>query len=524
MLSDARTVSSGTTLDYDVCIVGGGAAGITVAVELMGTPVRVCLLESGGLVPDQATQQLYRGESVGHPYYPLDVPRLRYFGGTTNHWSGDCRPLERSDLDVRSWVPESGWSLTYEEIESVYPRAHEILDLGPHDYSPEHWSYGRARALNFDSSQIVTRVSQFSAPTRFGGKFRADLERAANVHVFLNANATEIADSRKDRGSVRVACLSGTRFTIRARAVVMAAGGIENARLLLASTADGARGLGNDRDLVGRFFMDHLSLETGLIVPAAQDLSMFDLYELPARRLNAGPRGVPTKAYLVFTAETMRRLSILNVSAIMSRAWLPPSQESPAYHALQRAIARPSRLWSQIKTMIEGWDDVVSGLYWKAFEQARPLRLYTVRFMTEQAPNRDSRVTLGNARDALGVPVAKLDWRLNELDYHSIRMASRQLAVELGRSGLGRMQPWCAHETDEEIDRRITAGAHHMGTTRMHSDPSRGVVDTQCRVHGTRNVYVASSSVFPTAGHAAPTITIVALAIRLARHLRAVLE
>ena len=98
MLSDARTVSSGTALDYDVCIVGAGAAGITVAVELMGTPVRVCLLESGGLVPDQATQQLYRGQSVGHAYYPLDVPRLRYFGGTTNHWSGDCRPLERSDL------------------------------------------------------------------------------------------------------------------------------------------------------------------------------------------------------------------------------------------------------------------------------------------------------------------------------------------------------------------------------------------------------------------------------------------
>ncbi len=141
--------------------------------------------------------------------------------------------------------------------------------------------------------------------------------------------------------------------------------------------------------------------------------------------------------------------------------------------------------------------------------------------MTEQAPNRDSRVTLGDERDALGMPVVKLDWRLTELDYHSIRTASRQLAVELGRSGLGRMQPWCAHETDEEIDRRITPGAHHMGTTRMHSDPSRGVVDTQCRIHGTRNVYVASSSVFPTAGHAAPTITIVALAIRLAAHLRA---
>ena len=195
----------------------------------------------------------------------------------------------------------------------------------------------------------------------------------------------------------------------------------------------------------------------------------------------------------------MQRLGILNVSAIMSRAWTPPSHDSPAYHALQRAIARPSRLWSQIRTMIEGWDDVVSGLYWKAFEKARPLRLYTARFMTEQAPNRDSRVTLGDERDALGMPMAKLDWRLKELDYHSIRMASRQLAVELGRSGLGRMQPWCAQESDEEIDRRITPGAHHMGTTRMHSDPSRGVVDTECRVHGTRNVYVASSSVFPTA-------------------------
>ena len=196
MLSDARTVLVWNGPRLRRLHRRRGAAGITVAVELMGTPVRVCLLESGGLVPDQATQQLYRGQSVGHAYYPLDVPRLRYFGGTTNHWSGDCRPLERSDMEVRSWVPESGWSLTYEEIASGYPRAHELLDLGPHDYSPEHWSYGQARALNFDAGQVVTRVSQFSAPTRFGVKFRADLERSANVHVYLNANATEITDAR----------------------------------------------------------------------------------------------------------------------------------------------------------------------------------------------------------------------------------------------------------------------------------------------------------------------------------------
>ena len=229
---------------------------------------------------------------------------------------------------------------------------------------------------------------------------------------------------------------------------------------------------------------------------------------------------MPTKAYLVFTADTMQRLGILNISAIMSRAWTPPSHDSPAYHALQRTIARPSRLWSQIRTMIEGWDDVVSGLELEAVRKGASIafvhRAVHDRAGSQPGQPRDARRRAGRVRHA--DRQARL--AANELDYHSIRVASRQLAMELGRSGLGRMQAWCAQESDEEIDRRITPGAHHMGTTRMHVDPSRGVVDIECRVHGTRNVYVASSSVFPTAGHAAPTITIVALAVRLARHLR----
>jgi choline dehydrogenase-like flavoprotein len=523
MLTDARTLPDGSQLEYDVCIVGGGAAGITLAVELVGTSTRVCLLESGGVKFDPATQNLYRGDIVGHTYFPLDQARLRYFGGTTNHWVGDCRPFEDADFAVRPWVPFSGWPFGASELAAGYARASEILDLASDDFQAERWTYGKAKPLPFDQARVLTRVSQFSPPTRFGMKFREDLERAANVHVYLNANVTEVRDARQRVGSVVVKCLSQSTFAVRARVIVVACGGVENARLLLSSVADNPRGLGNDRDLVGRFFMEHVVLDAGMMVSSATELDDLDLYEVPSRRqAPVPPQRVVTKGYLVFSTEMMRQLRMLNVSAILSRAWTPPSHDAPAYRALKDATGSPADLWSHVRTIVGGWEDVIDGLSWRAFQVDRPLRVYTVRFMAEQAPNPDSRVALTDECDALGMRRVKLDWRVSALDYHAIRAASRQLAVECGRSGIGRLQPWCTHESDAQIDQRLAGGAHQMGGTRIHDDPARGVVDSNCRVHGTENVYIAGSSVFPTGGHSAPTMTLVALAVRLARHIRSV--
>lgn len=519
-LADARQIPAESTLTYDVCVIGGGAAGISAAMELRGGPLRVCLLESGGLASESPTQSLYQGEVVGHSYYPLEGPRTRYLGGTTNQWSGDCRPFERVDFAQRPWVPFSGWPLEYEELEHHYARAHQLLELGPYTYEADDWSRGQAKPLPFDVERLVTKVCQYSPPTRFGTRYRGDLKSAPNVDTYLYANATEISGATDTFAVVHVACLSGTRFKVRARAVVIATGGIENARLLLASRQDYREGLGNQSDLVGRYFMEHLSLDAGLMVPAASDLRSLDLYELPRRRLSAEPRqGVNTKGYIMFSAKAMQRLGILNVSITFGRLFTPPALDSEAVQAL-RGVSSPVDLWRHLGVIARGWEHVVSSIYWKLFDVGRPLRAYGIRFQVEQAPNPDSRVQLSEQRDALGNNRAKLDWRLTELEYHTIRMASRQLAVEFGRLGLGRVQPWCANESDAEIDRRVLAGAHHMGTTRMDGSPGHGVVDTNCRVHGSRNVYVAGSSIFPTGGHSAPTVTVVALAVRLARHLR----
>jgi choline dehydrogenase-like flavoprotein len=148
-------------------------------------------------------------------------------------------------------------------------------------------------------------------------------------------------------------------------------------------------------------------------------------------------------------------------------------------------------------------------------------RLYVVKNVAEQAPNPDSRVVLSRERDALDCPRVALCWRTSPLDKRTAHRAREIFGEELWRAGAGRLQsslegegkPWPA---------RLRGARHHMGTTRMHSDPRRGVVDANCRVHGIANLYVAGSSVFPTSGAANPTLTIVALALRLAGHVNQV--
>ncbi|MGH7564021.1 MAG: FAD-dependent oxidoreductase, partial [Gemmatimonadota bacterium] len=258
MLIDARELPDATEIDSDVCIVGAGAAGITIARELAGTPLRVCLLESGGLEFDPEIQALYSGENVGFPYYDADKFRLRFFGGTTNHWQGVCRPLDPIDFEARDWVPGSGWPIGRADLEPYYARAQTICQLGPLDYRVSTWRTEGAAPFALPERWIESRVFQQSPPTRFGQTYRDEIRDAANVRAYLHANVIEIeADSPPPSiRRMRLACLTGIRFTARARWYVLATGAVENARLLLASRRDVPEGLGNVHGWVGRTFME----------------------------------------------------------------------------------------------------------------------------------------------------------------------------------------------------------------------------------------------------------------------------
>ena len=514
MLLDARSLPQDAVIEADICIVGAGAAGIAMARELIGQPLQVVLLESGGLDFDPDVQALYAGEVAGAPSAALDELRLRYFGGTSNHWMGYCRPFDPLDFAARPWVPSSGWPIGPAELAPWYAKAGRVLELESEDYGTAHWQAHIAPLLEgpLTSGRLRAAVFQQSPPTRLGERYRQELERAGNIRTLLNANLVDIVTEPTARvvTELAVACLDGRRLAVRPKIAVLACGGIENPRLLLNARGTAAAGLGNGHDMVGRCFMDHPTYEAADILLDVDP----DLARPPATQLIDTLIGLDPA---VEQAESLCRFATF----VFPRR--EAGVEAAGYRAMRditKALRRgrlPDHLWQLIGTAVGDLDGVAGDL-WQRFVAETPV--LAVRIHPEVAPNRDSRVTLAAGRDALGLQQARLDWRLSEIDRRTIRRGLGILGEELGRHGLGRLRlaPWVLEEPFEVPG---NGAYHHVGTTRMSDDRHQGVVDRHGLIHGMANLYIAGSSVFPTCGYANPTLTIMALALRLADRLKA---
>jgi choline dehydrogenase-like flavoprotein len=525
VFADARSVPRGTRLSADVCIVGAGAAGITLALELSGSPLSVIVLESGGFEFDAETQALYRGRSIGLPYGDLSIPRLRYLGGTTNHWAGECRPFEEADYEAREGIPFTGWPIKKPDVDPFYERAVEVVRLPTHDWSLRHWtSDDSPPPLPLRSDRIVSRVVQEVEPDirPLGEAYRGELRAAPNVTVLLHANATGLETDPQGRTvtSVGVATLDGNRFSVDAGTFVLATGAVENARLLLVSDERRPDGLGNENGLVGRFFLEHPRFLAGFIVPSGADPNLnfyrdhrvdghlfvgflasskeFQLAEglLDLQiRLEVDYGDAPDDA-----ADFARHLMTLagDVDSWQELAIPGAPVPIPYLDVIRRALEDPEDTYVDLRGHLEA-----IGL--------------TTRI--EQAPNPDSRIVLVPERDELGMQRVALDWRLSDVDRRNVRETLELLGAEIGHAGLGRVRILHADEPGWPDD--LNGGQHHMGTTRMSDDPRQGVVDRHCRVHGMSNLFIAGCSVFPTPGGATPTLMLIALAIRLADRLKA---
>jgi len=525
MFIDSRSLPDQEVIEVDLCIAGAGAAGITIAREFIGRDLRVCLLESGGLEHDEETQDLARGEVIGLPYFPLELAQCRYFGGTTNTWSGLCRPLDEIDFEVRDWVPHSGWPFTRSHLEPYYARARSILQLGPLGDDSDAWEGEGAKRWPLSDKRVKTTIFQFSPPTRFGEVYRDEFRRASTIRVFLYANVTEIEtdDAAGTVSGLRVATLAGNEFRVSARCFVLAMGGLEIPRLLLLSNKRRSAGLGNTHDLVGRFFMEHPHLESGAILPSDPgiDIGFYDRH-----RVN----GVVAFGALAIADEILRRDRMLNFSASLAFTVgdrYEAARRSEGASSLRylyrdfRYSRLPRDFWHHLAAVIADIDEVAIDLYGEAFGEVLPI--FGLYNRTEQAPDPDSRITLSTDKDRLGLNRVRLLWRLSAFDRQSIQRAHEIIGRELGRSGLGRLRI-DIEDTDTGWPESLKGGGHLMGTTRMHADPRKGVVDAQCRVHGISNLYISGPSVFPTGGYANPMLTIVALALRLADHLKRVMS
>ncbi|MDZ4702199.1 MAG: FAD-dependent oxidoreductase [Rhodothermales bacterium] len=508
---DARTLEDGSLIEGDICIVGAGAAGISMALECVGTPYNVILLEGGGFDYDTEMQDRYAGETTGRDYHLLQSTRMHMFGGTTGHWAGMCSPYDEVDFIKRDWVPHSGWPIQRKDLDVFYARAHKWLELGPYEYSTEYWEKKEPirPQLPFDKAKVYTKMWQLSPPTRFGTRYREDIVSAKNIHLYTYAAVTNIAanESVSSVDELEIKCLNGKQHRVKARVYALATGTIQNARLLLASNRQARNGLGNDLDLVGRFFMDHPEVSSAfLAIPETRNL---DLY-----MQNLGFASRNYRGELTLNRATQEELRILNITAGLYPA--TSTETADIRSNIQRQ-------YPNAKVFKDQFDDNLERI--KAGEKTPTISTESTIFRLftriEQAPNPASRITLGPERDELGVPRVQLNWQLTNLDKRTIRDFYHTLGEEVGRHGFGRIMimDW-VEEPDDVWPPFLGTGWHHMGTTRMHEDSKQGVVDVNCKVHGLSNLYVAGAAAFTTAGAANPTLTLVALSLRLSDHLK----
>jgi len=508
MIVDGRTLTE-KELNFDICIVGSGPAGMTVALELQNTKKRICVLEAGDLRPTKESQDFYKTELLG-PHKPssaFDTHRYRCFGGTSCAWAGGCAPLDKSDFEPLDFMPYSGWPITLTDLAPFYKRAHSLLDLGHFDFKSENWAdtnindlssrlwtergtYNfntekkndlKFKLIKFQDREIISKLWHFNS-VRFGQKFGPTLHRSSSITVILNTALTEIVsnDKKSHIKSVVAKVNKNKFFKINAKMFVLACGGIENTRILL--TNQKLKNLETNKN-IGSTLMTHFFFYSSVSSILHESKNNLQLY------LKAYKNNTRVKAFFQFNEQMRKTWKLGNL--VLGFAGFPSFNNCG------------KQIYSMSNKLFNSQD-----------------KLSNLRFliMAEQIPNPKSQVSLSEMKDKLDIPRAKINWHPTEYDYAYIIKALNLFASKLGQNNLGRLRI-----KYDRMKRRIQFSqsvGHPMGTTKMANSSKTGVVDKNCKLFNVDNFYVTGSSVFPTGGVSNPTFTIVALSIRLADHIK----
>ena len=545
--SDLRSMPEGIEIHADIAIIGGGPAGIAIAREFADTRIRVLVIESGGQDYEAEIQALNSVENIGEPFVSAnavpegrgytgrlawlnDVPafelRNRMLGGSSHTWIGKCAAFDDIDFLNRPWLPLSGWPIDRKQLLPALDRAGKLLNLGPNLYDERLFAllHSRPDDLGLDKQLLRPFFWQFShlrhpraEPTRFA-RLAGDIT-AANISLLTHATVTEInVDSQGRRvTSLNLLNAIGRSVTVRANTIVLCGGGVENARLLLASNSLLPAGIGNRHDVVGRYLCDHP--RTSLCRFAGRDIDAiarhFNFYGLS--------HGGRTHFYL-------RGLSLspgIQAHEGLTNCAAYPVQlhaRDDPWAALKRLTKGAGRtVMGDLATVARSADMITSGLYERLVrKRGLPHRSTELRFdvMVEQQLNPESRVTLAQQRDRFGQPLPRVNWKIGQCEIASVKRLAELISNEFVRVGLPKpaLPDWItARENALPVFMDM---AHPSCTTRMGTDPRTSVVDADAMVHGIDGLFVAGSSVFPTPGHANPTLMLLALSIRLADHLK----
>ncbi|MEA2776628.1 MAG: hypothetical protein QOF90_2034 [Acetobacteraceae bacterium] len=550
MIQDADDIVCDAVISAGICIIGGGPAGITLAMTLARTGQSILLLESGDLGSNDKAQSLNAGEVVDETLHsPPDKYRQRRLGGGTAIWGGRCVPFDPIDFQARPWMDHTGWPISYDTVEKYYPAANALCEAGEFEYDARLAISGGMRPVlrgftprNFD----VNGIERFSCPTNFGERYQARLQATPNIRVLLNATVTRLRASRDGSriDSVDVRNVKDLAFSVVADQFVMAMGGIETPRLLLTSNDVHAAGIGNTNDLVGRFYMCHVAGTMGSLRVNGPANTVWHGYDVAAdgtycrRRIALRPdvQAALGLGNVVFRLHHPRIADPSHRTGPLSAIFLaqkfisyeyakrlisdtPPTTATWLRHLLNAATDPFSTIrflgqWLRLRTLAE-----------RKFPSIiiRPrTNLFSLDFHAEQTPNPDSRIGLGASKDRFGNRQVRIDWHYSRQDVETVAQSFALLRDDLNEQSIGQLT-LSSDETDiEAVVRRDGAyGGHHIGTARMGTSAGSGVVDSDGKVFGVNNLYVAGSATFPTSSQANPTLTIVATALRLADHLGA---
>lgn len=530
MLNNIADFEQGHRFEADIAIIGGGPAGIGLALQFAKTRKQVLLLEAGGLDFDSAIQDAMAGSASGLPYFELVESRYRVLGGSTFRWGARTAPFKPLDFEERDWLPVSGWPISRESLDPYYERVFDLIGIHrPFEFDGRVWNHVKARPLDFDTRLFEYTAFQFGRNLLFGTVYRDALRAAPNVNVLLGANVLDIRSSPQGNHveGLAVGHIGGRRYTVRARHYVLAVGGIENARLLLLADSVNPNGLANSNDLVGRYFMEHPTVSAGTI-----------LSENPQKLLDACSPGLVggrlVEVGLSLNPERQRETGSLN--AIARTAMVVGNDATQALRELLRNFRHrrlPHQLsWYQknkwltqrLGAIARNPFSIVTNAVRNSMGLPNRFKIDSVylELRTEQEPNPDSRIMLSDETDAFGQRRADLHWMLTRRDKNTMRVLAEHVASELERLEAGKLEiaDWLKSD-NLSFGQDLVGGHHHMGTTRMSADPRTGVVDPDCRAHEVDNLYVAGASVFPTVGFVNPTASLLALTLRLGDHLKA---
>jgi choline dehydrogenase-like flavoprotein len=528
LIIDGRSIPNDFSVHGDVCIVGGGPAGISLALRLAERgQKRVVILESGGLVFDPASQALAQGETTGLPYYPLHETRVRMLGGSSQSWGGICTPLDPPSMEQRSWVPGGGWPFPSDTLDPYLGDALVRCGITPEARSANEAAHARKLAeWPLDASVLEPVLIHFGRPIRFGTHYRENLASAGRVDVHLNSTVTEIVAGEGGSGitEVVVRCVEGPTYRVSANVFVLAGGGVENARLLLASRGRHADGIGNARGMVGRCFMEHPRVATRYRVrPGRTALGRF---------IGDGAAGTLRFSRVQIAPPVQRHEELLAWHANLYVGYV--GQDSPAWPSVRRIAIATRSPWNESPFFQDGGggrnrlrsSDVKAVLRRPAagflgavgaVAHPAPLRRWLeIVDSVEQVANPENRIELTTERDALGVPRVRTTWQVGPAEERTHRRSLEILLAQLERIEPGIST---ANLDGDPWPRDIVGTWHHVGATRMSADPAMGVVDADARVHGIDNLHIVGSSVFSVSASTSPTVAIVQLAHRLGDHL-----